>query len=574
MARRYNAQEVAGIIMDLPDSDDEPQDASDSDVDDVVEVIEEDDEDINENEEDDYPRPEDPPAERRNAPLILVGRDGTEWSTAPPQMRRARRENIVRERGGPSEHVRNIQSPLDMFSAFVTDDMIALIVQYTNITANSILPNLPPWYAERWKAVDQIEMRGFIGLLILCGVLKSSHESLREIWSSDQGRPIFRSTMPLHRFELIMKFLRFDDRERRRNQPARDKLAPCRELLDMFISKCRSNYSPGEYVTVDEQIIGFRGRCPFRVYMKSKPQKYGLKMWALADSDTHYCYNMQMYLGKEGNLPEVGQGKRVVEDLCRPLFQSGRNVTTDNFFTSVELANSLLAERMTLLGTIKCNKRCVPPEMKKNRQREVYSSIFGFTRDITLCSYVPRQGKSVLLLSSLHHTSTLSDRDDRKPEIIISYNQTKGSVDTVDQMSSTYSCSRQTRRWPNKVLYHLIDIGGLNAYILWIMLNPRWNQGKNYRRSLFLKEVGRALVEPQVQRRIQVPQLQLPVRHAMQAAGFNEVPMERRHIPEDQGRGRCHLCERRKQVRCRCANCGLFVCKDHSVQQTKCENCQ
>ena len=88
-------------------------------------------------------------------------------------------------------------------------------------------------------------------------------------------------------------------------------------------------YVPGN-VTIDEQLVGFRGRCAFRTYMPSKPDKYGLKIWVMADVDTAYCYNAEPYLGKQGNQPETGLAQ-VVETLSRPLYNSHRNVTFDNF---------------------------------------------------------------------------------------------------------------------------------------------------------------------------------------------------------------------------------------------------
>jgi len=83
----------------------------------------------------------------------------------------------------------------------------------------------------------------------------------------------------------------------------------------------------------------------------------------------------------------------------------------------------------------------------KAKTREEKSSIFLFTNDLTMVSYVPKKNKSVVLLSSMHHTSDVSTEDHRKPEIILFYNSTKGGVDTVDLMVRYYSCRIKTRRW-------------------------------------------------------------------------------------------------------------------------------
>jgi hypothetical protein len=37
--------------------------------------------------------------------------------------------------------------------------------------------------------------------------------------------------------------------------------------------------------------------------MKSKPAKYGIKIWVSADANTYYTHNMQVYTGKKEGEP-------------------------------------------------------------------------------------------------------------------------------------------------------------------------------------------------------------------------------------------------------------------------------
>jgi len=161
--------------------------------------------------------------------------------------------------------------------------------------------------------------------------------------------------------------------------------------------------------------VGFRGHCPFRQYMKSKPAKYGIKLWALCDSSTSFALNMQVYTGKRaGEPPEKNQGERVVRDLIEVIKGSGRNVTMDNFFTSVPLARHLLSKKLSLVGTLRKNKSDIPVEFLPNRDRVVNDTLFGHQENLTLVSYVPKKGKSVILLSSMHTDAQISNREDKK----------------------------------------------------------------------------------------------------------------------------------------------------------------
>ncbi|RWR98522.1 piggyBac transposable element-derived protein 4-like protein, partial [Dinothrombium tinctorium] len=106
-------------------------------------------------------------------------------------------------------------------------------------------------------------------------------------------------------------------------------------------------------------MAGFRGRCPFRQYIASKPDKYGMKMWVLCDARNNYQFNTQPYLGKQSESVERQQPLRVLLDMVRPL-SPGHNVTTDNLFTSVAAAENLHALGHTLVGTMRKNKPDIP----------------------------------------------------------------------------------------------------------------------------------------------------------------------------------------------------------------------
>ena len=112
-------------------------------------------------------------------------------------------------------------------------------------------------------------------------------------------------------------------------------------------------------MTVDEQLLAFREHCPFRHHMPSKPAKCGIKIWLLCDSKTKFAWNAQVYTGKTPGQPaEKNQGQRVVLDLVKYL--KGRNITSDNFFTTHQLTVKPLAKKNTLVGTFRSNKTFLP----------------------------------------------------------------------------------------------------------------------------------------------------------------------------------------------------------------------
>ena len=61
-----------------------------------------------------------------------------------------------------------------------------------------------------------------------------------------------------------------------------------------------------------------------------------MKLWVLADSETGYTYNFDVYLGKQER-SRFGLGYGVVINWGKSLYNQGCRLFVDNFYTSVQL---------------------------------------------------------------------------------------------------------------------------------------------------------------------------------------------------------------------------------------------
>ncbi|CAF3588675.1 unnamed protein product [Rotaria sp. Silwood1] len=339
---------------------------------------------------------------------------------------------------GLTEVTANISSIEDAFLSFIPEKMLEKILIYSNIEYSQSVTS-----TEKSKEIAMIELKAFIGLLLLAGLLGKSRTDLQCLWRrSSLESPIFKATISRSRFQKIIACLRFDYKKTREERKKTDKFAAIREVWSYFQDNMQKCYTPESDITIDEQLLGFRGKCPFRQYMPKKPDKYGLKLWLCVDVDSHYVFNASPYLGRQPMEKRQTQiGAKVVLELLKPLYGSSRNVTMDNFFTSVPLAKELQAKNLSLIGTLRKNKSEIPMEFLSNKNREVGSSLFGFQDGLTIVSFVPKYNKAVLLLSSKHHDSQV-DNQTGKPIIILDYNKTKGAVDTIDQLCHKYTSAR------------------------------------------------------------------------------------------------------------------------------------
>lgn len=128
---------------------------------------------------------------------------------------------------------------------------------------------------------------------------------IRSYWSTKWPfyNDVFTSIMSGRRFELLMTYLHLNDsnQQPQRDSPNYDKLYKIRPLLDMVISAFKSVYLPQQDISIDESIIGFKGRLSFIQYIPKKPTKWGIKAWVLAESATGYVWNLRLYTGKRMN---------------------------------------------------------------------------------------------------------------------------------------------------------------------------------------------------------------------------------------------------------------------------------
>jgi hypothetical protein len=75
--------------------------------------------------------------------------------------------------------------------------------------------------------------------------------------------------------------------------------------------------------------------------------------------------------------------------------------------------------------------------------------------------------------------------DKSLPETISYYNQSKFGVDMVDQMARKYSTKSKSHRWPLQVFFNILDLAGINAWILY-----KETTGENISRQDFLLQLA------------------------------------------------------------------------------------
>lgn len=89
-----------------------------------------------------------------------------------------------------------------------------------------------------------------------------------------------------------------------------------------------------------------------------------------ADPNNGYFNDFQVYTRKEGNVAEKGLGERVVRDLTREIWGKYHHIYCDNYFTSINLFQDLFDNLTYACGTIRTNRKEIPPAIAKAKLKK------------------------------------------------------------------------------------------------------------------------------------------------------------------------------------------------------------
>lgn len=485
---------------------------------------------------------------------------------------------------GPTRILDGSRKAVDFYQIFYSDELFEKILEFTNLNAKRKREADPNSHRGVWYDVTLDEIKAFYGISLLTEVMKFDREEL--YWSNNDEYWLigskFGEVMPRNRYFQIKRYLHFSDDTQVNNK---DKLHKVRFILDHMRNKFMSEYKPHKEVTVDESMIPFKGRLGMKQYMKDKPIKFGIKMWVLADSVSSYCYNFEVYVGKKDTAINkiFGLSSKVVIELCKSLEMKGHVVFTDNFYTSLQLADYLYSRDTYLCGTMRTNRKYYPKQLvlaKREANRLPRGSFDWLMCDFCLASYW-KDNRIVYYLSTYHdpEDQTLSTKRRTKDgtQLELSSTPTQAAyatymsgVDRFDQMTRI-NRQRKSIRWYRKIELRLRECALYNAFIIEGTCLDHTPAHKRKRDLLsFRMEVAHALIGNFRSKR--------PFKRPRSASNDEERLDERNHWPTGSGSEDklCVVCLKRHN-NYKASHPGVSV-KNNPNKRTKttmaCEKCK
>ena len=132
-----------------------------------------------------------------------------------------------------------------------------------------------------WTETTAEEIRAYLSILIMMGIKKQPH-----LWccrSTDMrfNDPWISGVMPKTRFLKLNQYFHLRDtsntpaHDSPHDSPQYDPLYKIQNFINLILPQFESNFNPGHDLSVDEAMIGYKGRFFFKAIHASETHKMG-----------------------------------------------------------------------------------------------------------------------------------------------------------------------------------------------------------------------------------------------------------------------------------------------------------
>ena len=172
------------------------------------------------------------------------------------------------------DYVNFFETVLDTSHFLIPKEIIEQIVYQTNLYSTQVIPARP-------AKLTTSKMETFLAMFMYrlwsctCSIIKAT----RMYWNKRFGVTNVSVVMTVNRFEEIKRFLHLNDNTKyvEKGQPGHDKLRKVRPLVDVL--NCQLAKIPvKENVSVEEQIVPFKGRHSLKQFNPTEPHKLSISI--------------------------------------------------------------------------------------------------------------------------------------------------------------------------------------------------------------------------------------------------------------------------------------------------------
>ena len=179
-------------------------------------------------------------------------------------------------------------TPIELFRLFITPRHCRLIAEHTNHKAQDHEGRTEGECKRPWHDTTASEIEVFLGAHLFMGLDRLN--SVTDYWSQRYDKAItmpIQNAMSANRFQQIKRFLKINDG--RTELPNLGKGSDWWKKLEPLATDIRTAslkyYQPSHNISIDEQLIGFKGRSRHTMTINNKKANKGFKLYSACDGN-------------------------------------------------------------------------------------------------------------------------------------------------------------------------------------------------------------------------------------------------------------------------------------------------
>ncbi|KAM7342023.1 uncharacterized protein ACRADG_009587 [Cochliomyia hominivorax] len=480
---------------------------------------------------------------------------------------------------GPAKTVSN---PLEAWHLLIDVAMLNLIMKSTNEVIKATKKKEP----HQKRLTDLTELRAWLGLNYLCGVLRNSIQPgpVEELWTLELGNAIFRATMSFKRFQFLAECIRCADQSSANSELEVDEIATFWEKL---VINCRSYYAPSGFCMLDEHILDLSSleNNPFGHVLPQYIGLNGIRLITVCDAKTLYISNALV-------TQDVHPLDEEVYQLVSDIKGTRRCLCLNERFTNMTVLQKLKQSQLQVVGALSANVKEMPTELLGGRMiPEIWytkndcSLIKGLDSSVSPTGYLITNGLSTRINAiKLYQTLKVCNQN---------------AYQCMQTYGTQYARLNQNNRWSLEYLFFMLNLAAFNA---WNLYRLSENGDAAMEQRDFQRQLGLYLAQQQLKQRIHLNvKLPLPLKlqiaeilgenvetllngaskKVTESSKLGVIPQDKAHVPggivlhsrENDSRRRCRACKVRNgsKIKSRCQQCLQAFCMRHLI--CRCEAC-
>lgn len=300
------------------------------------------------------------------------------------------------------------------------------------------------------------------------------------------------------------------------------------------------------------------GRHSCKMFIKSKPIRFGYKAWVLAN-EHGYPFKIDLYQGAEKGRTEGTLGSRVVLQLIDIIDDySCHQLYFDNFFCSYDILNKLQTMGLRATGTIRSNRTGKCPlisEKEMSKQERGHTYCFNNSKIQIVQWY---DNRMVLIGSNFDCVSPKNNvqRYDKKtqavitvkqPNVIKNYNSFMGGVDLLDNALANLRPTTKCKKWYFSIVVNCFRILMVASWKFHVSL------GHSLTQLQFVRDVVHEIIKDTATSEYCYERPGPSSKRYFLSADTNHV------LEPSNKQGRCRQCKKNSKMQCKGCKVNLHI---------------